>query len=120
MLDEETARRQLLHYVGGGTDFPFETFARFAREKPGAIRVIISDSDFLHNVAQRDAMDKLVDGAEHSRLCVALLAVEAARGRETLAAAGLVDSFRLVVVDDYNHFAPLAARLAKALFGKDP
>ncbi|NJN05146.1 MAG: hypothetical protein HC814_00320 [Rhodobacteraceae bacterium] len=46
MYDEETARRKLLHYVGGGTDFPFEAFAKFAHEKPAAIRVIISDSDF--------------------------------------------------------------------------
>ncbi|NJN05145.1 MAG: hypothetical protein HC814_00315 [Rhodobacteraceae bacterium] len=64
-------------------------------------------------------MDKLVDGAEHSRLCVALLAIDAASGRTKLAPAIGVDSFRLVIVDDYNKFAPLAAKLAKALFGKD-
>jgi len=119
MYDEETARRKLLHYVGGGTDFPFEAFEKFAHEKPAAIRVIISDSDFLHNVAQGRSMEKLVEGAQHSRLCVALLAIDAASGRTKLAPALGVDSFRLVTVDDYNKFAPLAAKLAKALFGKD-
>ncbi len=119
MYEEETARRQLLHYVGGGTDFPFDAFTTFAQEKPGAIRVIISDSDFLHNVAQRGRMAKLVEGSEHSRLCVALLAVDAATARTKLAPALAVDAFRLVIVDDLNKFAPLAAQLARALFGKD-
>lgn len=119
LLDEETARRKLLHYVGGGTDFPFAAFVKHAKEKPQAIRVIISDSDFLSNVQAHGAMHQLVEGAESSRLCVALLAIDPARGQQRLAPALAVKSFRLVVVDDYNKFAPLAAKLARALFGKD-
>lgn len=43
--------RFLMHYVGGGTDFPFAVLERSVQEcqRDQPIRVIISDTDFDHN-----------------------------------------------------------------------
>ncbi|MCA9068094.1 MAG: hypothetical protein KDA84_04190, partial [Planctomycetaceae bacterium] len=43
--------RFLMHYVGGGTDFPFAVLDRSVQEcrRDQPIRVIISDTDFDHN-----------------------------------------------------------------------
>src|SRR6202000_3263206 len=49
---ETEVSRFLMHYVGGGTDFPFEILDDSARERGGAhpIRVVITDRDFDSNV----------------------------------------------------------------------
>jgi hypothetical protein len=52
----------LMHYVGGGTEFPFEllhaSLRECGREQP--IRVIITDTDFDHNVQQHPVATELL------------------------------------------------------------
>ena len=117
MYDEETARRFLLRYAGGGTDYPFALLKKFADERSDAIRVIVSDSDFLCNVEAPGAMDKLKYGIDHSRLLVAFLAAGAAQTKKTLASVLRYPRFRLVVVHSLDQFARSAADLADAILG---
>ncbi|MCP3099100.1 M48 family metalloprotease [Myxococcus sp. K15C18031901] len=119
MYDEETARDFLLHYVGGGTDYPFEVLTELSRERPDALRVIISDSDFLANVGNPEDMRRLVEATRRSRLVVALLALpDERRARQVLQPALKERGFRLVVVQWMSDFGPAAADLARALLEK--
>lgn len=115
MYDEETARRFLLNYAGGGTDYPFALLKRFAQERSDAIRVIISDADFLWNVQGQEAMEKLIYGTSQSRILVALLAVDEAAAKTTLAPVLKLAKFRLAVVRGLDQFARMAADLADAI-----
>ncbi|HSB60744.1 MAG TPA: M48 family metalloprotease [Vicinamibacteria bacterium] len=117
MYEEETARRFFLSYAGGGTDYPFDLLKKFAEERADALRVIVSDSDFLWNVQQEGAMEKLCFGADRSRLLVAFLAAPEKQAREVLAPALRQDRFRLVLVRGLDQFARAAAGLADALLG---
>jgi hypothetical protein len=117
MYDEETARRFLLHYAGGGTDYPFSLLKKFADERSDAIRVIVSDSDFLGNVQAAGAMDKLKHGIDRSRLLVAFLAAGEATARKTLEPVLRYPRFRLVIVHGLDQFARAAADLADAILG---
>ena len=119
MYDEERARRFLLHYAGGGTDYPFEVLKASARERSDVVRVIVSDSDFLYNVRGEGAMDALSFGIDKSRLLVAFLALpDPESGRKLLAPALASPRFRLVPVTSLNNFGRAAADLSDALFGK--
>ena len=119
MYDEERARRFLLHYAGGGTDYPFEVLKASARERSDVVRVIVSDSDFLYNVRGEGAMDALSFGIDKSRLLVAFLALpDPESGRKLLAPALASPRFRLVPVTSLNDFGRAAADLSDALFGK--
>jgi hypothetical protein len=115
MYDEETARRFLLHYVGGGTNYPFALLKKFAQERSDVIRVIISDSDFLWNAQGQGAMEKLIFALSQSRLLVAFLAVTDAQARQVLAPALKFPKFHLAVVSDLNAFASAAAALADSI-----
>ncbi|NMO16091.1 hypothetical protein HPC49_38780 [Pyxidicoccus fallax] len=116
MYDEETARDFLLHYIGGGTWFPFPLLETLSRERPDAMRVIISDSDFLANVSQGNAMDLLVEATRRSRALVAFLALPDEHGvRKILAPVLRERRFRLVVVRWLSDFGPAAAALSQAL-----
>lgn len=117
MSDEETARRFLLHYAGGGTDYPFDVLKAFAKERDDVIRVIISDSDFLSNVQQKGHMEALRFSCERSRLLVALLAASEAHTKTTLAPILDAKRFRLALVTSLNDFAKAAKSLADALMG---
>lgn len=117
MYDEETARRFLLNYAGGGTDYPFDLLKKYAEERMDALRVIISDSDFLGNVQGARAMDKLKFAIDHSRLLVAFLAVADTHARQVLAPVLRQARFRLVIVQGLDQFARAAADLADALLG---
>lgn len=117
MYDEETARRFLLNYAGGGTDYPFGLLKNFAGERSDAIRVIISDSDFLCNVRGDGAMDQLAFGIEHSRLLVAFLALDEPQARAALEPVLRYPKFRLATVAGLDQFAKAAADLADALLG---
>jgi hypothetical protein len=119
MYDEERARRFLLHYAGGGTQYPFELLKASARERSDVVRVIVSDSDFLYNLGTEGAMDALRFGTDRSRLLVAFLALSDPGGaRQALAPALASPRFRLVPVTSFNDFGRVAADLADALFGK--
>jgi hypothetical protein len=117
MYDEETARRFLLHYAGGGTDYPFALLKRFSDERSDAIRVIVSDSDFLSNVQAPGAMDKLKYGTDHSRLLVAFLAAGEAYSKKVLEPVLRYPRFRLAIVHGLDQFARAAADLAGAVLG---
>jgi hypothetical protein len=119
MYDEERARLFLLQYAGGGTDYPFDVLEASARERSDVVRVVISDSDFLHNVAQGRAMDTLRLGIDRSRVLVALLALpDDEQARTQLAPALRSPRFRLVPVKSLGDFARTAADLAQALSGR--
>jgi hypothetical protein len=98
MYDEETARRFLLSYAGGGTQYPFDVLEKSASERRDAVRVIISDGDFLANVRQSGAMDKLKAGILGSRLLVAFLATSREHARKVLAPVLDLPGFRLVIL----------------------
>jgi hypothetical protein len=118
MYDEETARRFLLSYAGGGTDFPFPLLEAFATERSDVIRVIISDADFLANVQGKGAMDRLRLGIERSRLLVAFLASGEKPAQQVLAPVLGLAKFRLALVPGPDRFAETAATLADAIFGR--
>jgi hypothetical protein len=116
MRDEEAARRFLLGYVGGGTDYPFDLLRESAEERDDAIRVVVSDSDFLYNVRPEEAQRALAFGVERSRLLVAFLAVpDEERARQAIGPAAAHPRFRLAVVRGLTDFGAAAARLADAI-----
>jgi hypothetical protein len=118
MYDEETARRFLLHYAGGGTEYPFATLAASARERDDVLRVVVSDGDFLHNARGKGALDVLAGSLPRSRAFVALLHVHPAQqadAQKLFAPLAGDARFRLAFVDDLRHFATMARRLADAL-----
>jgi hypothetical protein len=122
IYDEERARRFFLHYVGGGTDYPFKLLRKWAEETRDVIRVIISDSDFLSNVQNPTSSLKPPDvlrfAADRSRLLVAFLAADEAGSRKVLAPALQHGRFRLAIVKSFDGFARAAAELSDALFGR--
>ncbi|MCY1040567.1 M48 family metalloprotease [Corallococcus sp. bb12-1] len=116
MYDEETARDFLLHYIGGGTWFPVEEMEKLSHERPDVLRVIISDSDFLSNMQDAQAQERLGRAVKRSRRVVALLAVpEETRARQVLAPTLRDPRFRLATVQWMSDFGPAAAALADAL-----
>ena len=115
MSDEETARRFLLHYNGGGTDYPFALLRAFAKERDDVMRVIISDSDFLANVAGRGHLDTLRFACERSKVLVAFLAADAANAQAGLRPVLPARQFRLAIVQNLSDFGKAAASLADAL-----
>ena len=122
IYDEERARRFFLHYVGGGTDYPFRLLRKWAEETRDVIRVIISDSDFLANVLNPTSslkpLDTLQFAADRSRIVVAFLAADAPQSRKTLEPALRHARFRLAIVKSLDGFAGAAAELSDALFGR--
>ncbi|QSQ11666.1 M48 family metalloprotease [Myxococcus landrumensis] len=119
MYDEEHARDFFLHYIGGGTQLPFDVLRKSAREKRDVLRVIISDSDFLSNATTDDHMDVLVEAVRGSRMLVALLSLaDDVHARQTLAPVVRERGFRLVVVKWLSDFGPAAAALSQALLEK--
>jgi hypothetical protein len=118
MYDEERARRFLLQYAGGGTEYPFTTLAASARERADVLRVVVSDSDFLHNVRGKGALEAIAAALPRCRAFVPLLHIwpgqqEAARA--LFASFAGDPRFRLTFVDDVREFAVMARRLADAL-----
>jgi hypothetical protein len=118
MTDEETARVFLLNHSGGGTDYPFKLLRRLSQERSDAIRVVISDGDFLANLQGAGARDALLFGVEHSHRFVALLYVWGGTAEKELKALLGHPNFRLVQVTDLSKFGAMASGLADALFGK--
>lgn len=117
MYDEERARRFFLHYVGGGTDYPFPLLKKWTEETADVIRVIISDSDFLANLRGPRALETLQLAADRSRLLVAFLAASEDACRSALAPLAKQPRFRLALVKSFDGFARAAADLSDALFG---
>ncbi|HEX8700987.1 MAG TPA: hypothetical protein VF815_19230, partial [Myxococcaceae bacterium] len=116
MYDEETARDFLLHYIGGGTMFPFELLHKLSQEQPEVLRIIISDTDFLANVSDVASMKRLAEAVRRSRMVVAFLAAPNEFGVRKVLKPVLEDRrFRLVLVKWMSEFGPAAAALSDAL-----
>jgi hypothetical protein len=116
MYDERTARKFLLQYAGGGTQFPFPLLEELSGREPGVVRVVISDSDFLHNVQTTHAEALLVRAAERSERIVYLLnAVSELDAKKRLGKALLHPRAKLAVVRNAADLAKTAAELADAL-----
>jgi hypothetical protein len=116
MRNEDVARDFLLHDSGGGTDYPFGFLAASVAEKPDAVRVVVSDSDFLYNYQYADgALDRVLPGC---RRFVALLALPGGPGpaEDTLKGPLERPEFRLVLVRSLADFGAAAAALARGLF----
>ncbi len=120
MYNEDKARSFLLHYSGGGTDFPFAVFQKFAAERREVVRVIISDSDFLSNVTGTAAQASFRAGLDSSRLCVALLALWQPEQATNGPLKPFINhsAFRLAVVTNPNELPQAAAKLSQALWSK--
>ena len=127
-LSEDKAREFLLHYSGGGTQFPFPTLVESARERPDVLRVVISDSDFLYNVKNPPVSTKkqksynpmalLLEGTQRSKLFVALLSLWKDAEVKELAPALQLPNFRLERVSNPADLPQAAAKLAHAFWGK--
>lgn len=120
MADEETARNFLLNYAGGGTDYPFALLRAHTDGRPEAVRVIVSDADFLSNMRGKAAPAALAHAVERSARVVVLLAVPWAKPgavEKTFAPFIGRDGFRLAVVNGYADLGGAARDLARALFG---
>ncbi len=118
MIDEETARRFFLNYSGGGTEFPFALLKLNAEAEPGVVRVVVSDSDFFHNLGtwKRAGMDALLVAAERSRPLVCFLNVAGEPDQKLFGPVWSHPRFRYVEAGT-GQLADAAARLARALFG---
>jgi hypothetical protein len=105
----------LMHYIGGGTDFPFDVLEESTRELAGAqpIRVIISDHDFDVNVERNPrSMTLLRDAAVGSPGLILLKLGDEGEIAKTYRAIGM----RVVAVTELDNYPRVARDLAWALF----
>lgn len=128
MRDELACNDFLLHYIGGGTDYPFEYLQKSCAADKNVVRVIISDSDFIYNLSgdvygyenkQIKEPRKLLDyGIENSKVLVAMLYLDEKQGKQEFASELLKEKFKLVTVQDLNAYAKAAGDLAAVLFDR--
>lgn len=128
MRDELKCNDFLLHYIGGGTDYPFEYLADSCKNDKNIVRVIISDSDFLYNLSgdvyayggrkqlPKTPRDMLWNAIGDSKVLVAMLHLDAAHGKQSFVKELSHEKFKLVTVQDLNAYAKAAGELAAALF----
>ena len=111
---ETELSRFLMHYVGGGTAFPFDLLDRSVREcRSGQpVRVVITDADFHYNYASNPAHAVIFDEAARvsPHLVLLLHRTDDPDGRYCRAGAKLI---RVGELEDYPR---MAADLAAALF----
>lgn len=112
---ERELSRFLMHYIGGGTAFPFELLEESTRELAGAppIRVIITDHDFDVNV-QKDgrSLTILRQAASGSPGLILLKLGEEGDAEKAYRAIGM----RVVPVTELDNYPRVARDLAWALF----
>ena len=116
MYSEDVVLRRLLRFAGAGTNFPFALIEELASQDRDVVRVIISDSDFLHNCrsAARNT-DVLAETADRSVLVVAMLAVPKAKAAASaIGRAASHPKFQLVTVSSLQDLAGAAGRLAQS------
>jgi hypothetical protein len=115
---ETETSRFLMHYLGGGTVFPFEILARSVEEcgDDQPIRVVISDRDFDVNVsahpADRATLAEAVAKSARFVLLQHLPNAEAVRAYRGLGATA-------IEVHEMNDFPRMATELALALFPEE-
>ncbi len=106
--------RFLMHYIGGGTEYPFDVLQESVDEcrRRQPTRAIITDSDFHHNhEASADAARIFKEACRASTLVLLLHNVHA-----DLAARYRQIGAQVVVVQDMEDFPRMAVALARALF----
>ena len=114
---ESEMSRFLMHYIGGGTDFPFERLAASVREcgDEQPLRVVITDRDFDANVDAKPQNPTVVtEAASRGRALVLLLH---APDRARVAAYRAMGA-TVVPVDDLEDFPRMAGALSRGLFGE--
>jgi hypothetical protein len=106
--------RFLMHYVGGGTAFPFDLLSKSVAECRGVqpTRVVISDADFHANHAAEPGNAGVLAGAGRASPHLVLLLHGTGDPGGHYRRAGA----RVVTVADLEDYPKLAAALAGALF----
>jgi hypothetical protein len=105
----------LMHYIGGGTNFPFSVLEESTAACSGAqpIRVIITDYDFDANVdGNARSMAILREAARTSPALILLQLGKEGEAVKKYRAAGL----RVVPVTEFDNYPKVARDLAWALF----
>jgi hypothetical protein len=109
--------RFLMHYIGGGTEFPFGVLKESVTESPTArpVRVVITDSDFDHNY-KKDIKHSAIfaDAVRRSGPLVLLLHRPASEWAARYRGVGA----RVVPVQKLEDFPTMAAGLGRALFSE--
>jgi hypothetical protein len=121
LYNEELARRFLLRYSGGGTQFPFERLVQLSQARAEVVRVLISDSDFLWNVAAKGAPEQFAAGLDRTQMFVALLSLYGDPQPQLKKAMGELMNhprLRIGVVSNPSELPQAAAQLTRALWGK--
>ena len=110
--------RFLMHYIGSGTEFPFEKLQSSVQESGEAqpIRVIISDHDFDRNYDNhKKAPDILGEAIQSSQQLILLLHATGELNDSRYQAAGA----SVIRIEEMEDFPKLAAKLAQALFSEN-
>lgn len=107
--------RFLMHYIGGGTAFPFDVLSDSVQEcgDKQPIRVVISDSDFDRNYDEHQSNAAVFAlAAERSPHLVLLLHAPRPERVALYRKAGA----QVVAIDELDDFPKMAAALTRALF----
>lgn len=107
----------LMHYIGGGTEFPFDRLSASVRECRGRqpVRVVITDTDFDANYESKPKnAGVVVDAASLSPHFILLLHRPDAAKTGRYKAAGAT----VLAVPEMDDFPRMAADLSRALFGE--
>lgn len=105
----------LMHYVGGGTRFPFEVLESSVGECSAGqpIRVVISDSDFDRNYDADSRHGAILSAAASASSKLVLMLHRPLAGvLERYQRAGA----STIVIDDFDDFPSMAAELSLSLF----
>jgi len=110
--------RFLMHYIGGGTRFPFEVLDASIEEccDRQPVRVVISDADFDHNYKTADRGPAIIARAAEASASLVLM--------QHCPSEVSVDEYRrlgasTITVEDFAAFPKMAAELSLSLFGDD-
>jgi hypothetical protein len=110
---ESELSRFLMHYIGGGTEFPFDLLRKSVVECRSAqpIRVIITDADFHSNYKKSPDQGAFVDAARDSPHTILMLhATDDVNGSYGRAGA------RVITIAEMEDYPTMAVALANALF----
>jgi hypothetical protein len=108
----------LMHYIGGGTDFPFhllsESVSQCGADQP--IRVVITDHDFDVNYkARKENVSIVAEAVARSPHFVLMLHAPNPAWTEEYKSTGS----RVIVVNELDDYPAMAAALSNALFERE-
>ncbi|MDP6945976.1 MAG: hypothetical protein QF464_17630, partial [Myxococcota bacterium] len=122
IANEAQACAFFMNYSGGGTDYPFKHLNGSCKKWPGALRVILSDQDFLYNIQQEGSRGAFEQALDQCPMIVCMLHLhynsKQAKARLDTAFGSLQGhpSLRLLHIQDLTGFASAASALSRALF----